>query len=348
MDNNNQTTVSNEVNVKESPTLDIPIKDSSIKKEPKKYNGFLRNHTKKSNKKPTPNIPLESNQIKKKVPKNNVNQSEITSPKIIEVKQTSEEYYIFNFLRLKSGHEESKFWDNLNKILKEKTFSDIKNSNLSLISYAVLNDSTIVFDKLLSQFGQQVTQQEFIDCVFKYAIHKNPHFMRSALTFYEQHFPIDNNFIENLVKDFSTISFRKETNDLFLSWTSNKINTSSLSLFWDNAIKHKNVPIILQSLQHTTYSQYLYKNIDNYAESLANLGRLNEIKRLLGDKKDNKKVDDLIECGIINKEIGLGNEQDFEPKIWLSNKSDQFKVIQEKLSDKKPTEVIVKRKRKIA
>lgn len=353
MNNINQETVSEqsisvtEVRNKEVNNTGLIKTDSNQleKKVPKKHNGFLRNNAKKPTKKPTPDMHLHSN----KHYKNKQDSSEVTIiPQILEPKQTPEEYEAFNFLRIKTGHNEKKFWENITQILNQKSFSDIKKSNLSLIGYAVLHDSNIVFDKLLSQFGNQVSQEEFINCIFKYGIHKNPEIISSSLKFYEKQFPIEEIFLQQLIKDFAAVSYRFETNDLLLSWLAPKMTPDLLHLFWTQAISHKNVPIILQSLHYKNYSQYLNKNLPTYEDSLNLLGRLHQIKQLLGDVKTLKKVDDLKESVIISKEIGLVNEQDFEPKIWLSDKSEQFKVIQEKLSDKKPTEVIVKRKRKIA
>lgn len=335
MENTNQVTVS-----EQSPV----IKAEKTDKPPKKYNGFLRNHGKKQNKKPTPDMHLNVN-------KKHINRKEdidSITPTIYEPKQTTEEYEIFNFLRLKTGHNEKKFWENLNHVLSQKSFSEIKQSNLSIVAYSVLHDSTIVFEKLLSQFGSQISQEEFINCIFKYGIHKNPLLITSCLKFYERNFSIEENFLQQIIKDFSAISYRFETNDFFLSWSSNKISPELLNVFWTESIKNKNIPIILQSLQHKPYAEYLSKNFLDYEKSLESIGRLYEIKKLLLESKNIKKVDNIKESAIINSESGLIVKKDFEPKIWLSDKNDQLKVIQENLSDKKPTEVIVKRKRKIA
>lgn len=333
MENTTQVTVSGQPQV---------IKTENT--QPKKYNGFLRGHGKKQNKKPTPDMHLNVN--KKHINKNEIIDS--ITPTIYEPKLTNEEYGLFSFLRLKTGHNEKKFWENLNYILGQKNFSDIKKSKLSIIAYSVLHDSTIVFEKLLSQFGNQITQEEFINCIFKYGIHKNPILIASSLKFYEKNFTIEENFLQQIIKDFSTTSYRFETNEVFLSWTSDKINSDLLKLFWTEAIKNKNIPIILHSLQYKTYSQYLSANFVDYEVSIQSIGKLYEIKKLLSESKITKKVDEIKKSDIINEKLGLIVKQDFEPKIWLSDKNDQLKVINENLIDKKPTEVIIKRKRKIA
>ena len=339
METNNEPSVNNEI------TSDSPLPKAE-KKTPKKFNGFLRNNNKKQNKKPTPDMHLKKkNYQNPKVKDDNI---EPTVPLILEPKQSQEEYEVFNFLRIKTGHNEKKFWENLSTILNQKSFSEIKKSNLSLIAYAVLHDSTIVFDKLLSQFGKEVTQEEFINCIFKYGIHKNPELINSSIEFYQSNFKIDDSFLKQLITDISSISYRFETNQLLLSWICPKMNDELLDLFWKNAIENKNIPIIFQSLEYKTCFQYLKKNIDNYEKSHESIGRFNEIKRALGVEKTFKKVDETKESVIIKKDSSLINTQDFEPKIWLSDKAEQLKVIQENLSDKKPTEVIVKRKRKIA
>lgn len=383
MENTNQTTFS------EQPQSNINLEDLE-KKPVRKYNGFLRNNSKKTNRKPTPDMHLKTNEPelseqpqsninlennpskqhnlilnsnkkihKKPTPnmhlktnkkyKEKTNTTEVNLiPQIIEVKQTTEEYEVFNFLRTKTGHNEKKFWDNITTILSQKSFSEIKKSNLSLIAYAVLHDSNIVFDKLLVQFGEQVTKEEFINCIFKYSIHKNPDILKSSLKFYEKNFIIDNVFLQELIKDFSALSYRFETNVFLLSWLAPKLTPELLNLFWTESISHKNVPIILQSLQYKEYSKYLNKNLHDYEDSLKLLGRLYQIKQLLGDLKILKKVDDIKESVIIKEEEILPIEQDLGSRIWLSDKKEQFKVIQESLTSKKPIEVVVKRKRKIA
>lgn len=337
MENNNDTLV-NEVNQSEGI-------QKSEKKPPKKYNGFLRNNNKKQNKKPTPDMHVKKKPYHKK---EDTSETEIITPLILEPKQTQQEYEVFNFLRIKTGHNEKKFWDTLSQIIEQKPFSEIKKSNLSLIAYAVLHDSTIVFNKLLEKFETYIEKEEFDNCIFRYGIHKNPELMHSAISFYEKNFKIEDKFLQQLTKDFATVSYRYETNQLFLSWLSSKVTDELLNIFWKQAIENKNIPIIFQSLEYKNYSQYLQKNLSLYEESLKSIGRLNEIKRILGVEKTFKKVDDLKDSVIINKDSGAINTQDFEPKIWLSDKGEQLKVIQENLSEKKPTEVIVKRKRKIA
>lgn len=339
METNNESSVNNE------NSSDTHLAKTE-KKAPKKFNGFLRNNNKKQNKKPTPDMHLKKKNYQN--PKVKEEHTEATVPLILEPKQTQEEYEVFNFLRVKTGHNEKKFWENISIILNQKSYSEIKKSNFSLIAYAVLHDSTIVFDKLLEKFGKDITQEEFINCIFKYGIHKNPELINSSIQFYQNKFNIEDSFLKQLITDISSISYRFETNQLLLSWISPKMTNELLDLFWTNAIENKNIPIIFQSLEYKPYFQYLKTNILNYEKSLESIGRLHEIKRTLGVEKTFKKVDEFKESVIINKDSSLLNTQDFEPKIWLSDKAEQLKVIQENLSDKKPTEVIVKRKRKIA
>lgn len=335
--------------VQNSQNSNLTTDTSNEKKNPRKFNGFLRNNThKKQNKKPTPDMHVKNNKKPyqhSKPPKEENNEVIVT--KIFEPPQTQEEYEVFNFLRLRTGHNEKKFWENLDIILKDKEFSQIKKSNLSLVAYAVLHDSTIVFDQLLAKFGNQLSQEEFNTCIFKFGIHKNPELINSSLKFYNQYFSIEEEFLKQLVTDIAKVSYRQETNHLLLNWLAPKLNNDLLDTFWNQAISHHNIPIIMQSLTYNEYSKYLNKNIKSYEKSLESIGRLFEIKRLLNELKPLKKVDDSKESAIIKQE-GLVNEQSFEPTIWLSDKTEQFKVIQENLSDKKPTEVIVKKKRKIA
>lgn len=321
---------------------------SKEKNNQRKFNGFLRNNNhKKQNKKPTPDMHLKQN--KNPHPQKNQSKeenSDVIVIKIFEPKQTQEEYEVFNFLRLRTGHNEKKFWENLDLILKQKEFSEIKKSNLSLVGYSCLHDSTIVFDKLLEKFGNQLTQEEFDNSILKFGIHKNPEIMKSSLKFYSEHFNVEESFLKRFIVDIAKVSYRQETNHILLKWLAPKLNEELLEIFWTQAISNHNIPIIIQSLEYLEYSSYLNQNIKSFEISLESMGRLFEIKKLLQETKTFRKVDNLKEPVIINE--GLKNNEIFDTNIWLSDKSEQFKVIQENLSEKKPTEVIIKKKRKIA
>lgn len=343
------TATSNETNNNSSTQkqLEQPV-TLETNKSPKKYNGFLRNNShKKQNKKPTPNMHLNKSKTIS-LPQEQLQSENITPVKItIEPPQNQQEYELFNFLRLKTGHNEKKFWQNLELALKEKQFCEIKKSNLSLISYSVLHDSTIVFNELLTQFGKQISQEEFTNCILKFSIHKNPQIIISAIDFYEKNFSIEKEFLQDFITTVAKISYRLETNQKILSWLIPHLDNSLLDVFWNNCLLHNNVPIINQSLQHSTYAKFLLKNIKKYEKSIESIGRKHEIKNTLSLIKSTKKVDEPKESAIINEQ-GLNTKQDIEPTIWLSDKKEQFKVIQENFSEKKPAEVIIKKKRKIA
>lgn len=322
-------------------TIDRP--SSKPKNNSKKFNGFLRNNNpKKEIKHPIESIQPKKSTLKPKKEREN----EDLMIKIFETPQSKEEYDVFNFLRIKSGYNEQKFWEDLDIILKNKNFSDIKKSNLSLVAYAVLYDSTIVFDKLLEKFGNQLNKEEFDNHILKFGIHKNPALINSSLKFYEQHFLVEDSFLKKLVKDIAQASYRKETNHLFLNWLAPKLNNDLLEIFWTQAISHRNIPIIIESLHHNEYSTYLNQHIKTYEKPLESIGRFFEVKRLLNEIKPVKKIENIKDSTII-KDNSLIKEQNIEPQIWLSDKKEQFKVMGEILIDKKPTEVIVKRKRKI-
>lgn len=321
-------------------------------KNHKKYNGFLRNNShKKQNKKPTPDTPTQkvNNKFKKApLPKKSLD-CEITLPTSIntEPPQTKQEYELFSFLRIKTGHNEKKFWQNLEITLNEKKFSEIKQSNLSLISYSVLHNSTVVFNQLLNQFGTEISQEEFNNCILKFSINKNPDIISATIDFYEKHFTVEKNFLQDFISTVAKTSYRLETNQKILSWLIPHLDNSLLEVFWTNCLLHKNIPIIHQSLEYPIYSKFLLKHLKTYEISIETTGRKHEIKNALSLIKTSKKVDESKQSAIINEQ-GLKTKQDIDPTIWLSDKKEQFKVIQENFSDKKPAEVIIKKKRKIA
>lgn len=330
-------------------TADVQLENN---KPQKKYNGFLRNNShKKTHKKPTPDIAINKAHTKTKKPpllKEIVESEPPSNIQIhIEPPQTQQEYELFSFLRLKTGHNEKKFWQNLEVCLNQKKFSEIKKSNLSLISYSVLHNSTIVFYQLLNQYGKDINQEEFNNCILKCAIHKNPEIINAAIDFYEKHFSIEKNFIEDFISTVAKVSYRLETNQKILSWLVPHLDNSVLEIFWNNCLMHKNIPIIQQSLQHSTYAKYLSKNIKKFEKAIELTGRKHEINSILNHIKTTKKVDESKQSDIINEQ-GLNIKQDIEPTIWLSDKKEQLKVIQENFSEKKPAEVIIKKKRKIA
>lgn len=337
MENNDQISINQELKIENEV-------NHQEKKKPKKFNGFIRNNNKRKNKKPKADLyPIENDDLNE----NSERTESIVVPIIREPKQTQEEYEIFNFLRAKTGYNEKKFWDNLAVILQTKGYSEIKKNNLSLISYAVLHDCTIVYSKLLEKFKKDIVQEEFVNSVFKNAIHKNPELAELSIKFYEKNFSIEQTFIEQLIKDISCTSYRYETNDLFLSWISPKINNDLLNLFWNESILFKNTPIIIQALEHKPFLKYLKENIEQYEISLKSIGKFIEIKSIIYSVKEAKKVENSKGSVIINKPNVNKEDGNFEPEIWLSDKQDQFQTIQNKLSDKKAMEVVVKRKRKI-
>lgn len=331
-------------------------KNINLKKKTKKFNGFLRNNQKKhngnnkNNQKDNSNFSKDNSEDDISIDVSSNNQ--IISNKTTYKKETQEEYEIFTFLRQKTGFNEHKFWENLSKTLKEKSFIQIRGSDLSLISYAVLHESENVFEKLLNNFGKEIDNNEYINYVFKYGIHKNPFIIETALNFYEKNFTIENEFLTQFIKDIAHISYRSENNDVFLNWLKPKINDELLNLFWTECFNKNNIPLIQKSIQHPTFSQYLKKHHENFNNLIEKCGRKFEINQALNSQKNTKKVvqkvDNNNETAKINNATNLLITENFEPKIWLSDKSEQFKVIEENLSDKKPTEVIIRRKRKIA
>lgn len=332
---------------------DKNLSNSELKKKPKKFNGFLRNNQKKHVKKPhkeksSQELTLETTDTIIDTEDNNIE----STIKKTYIKESQEEYEIFTFLRQRTGFNENKFWDNLSTVLKEKSFNQISRSHLSLISYSVLHEADTVFEKLLNTFGKEINNEEYINYVFKYGIHKNPNIINIALHFYEKNFLIEENFLIQFIKDIAHISYRSENNDIFLNWLETKMNDNLLNLFWTECFKNNNIPLIQKSIKHQFFSNFLKNNQNSFESFIENSGRKFEITQALNLNKNIKKVsikvDNNIEPAKIDSANNLLITDNFEPKIWLSDKKEQFKVIEENLSDKKPTEVIIKRKRKIA
>lgn len=323
---------------------------NNSKKKTKKFNGFLRNNQKKSTNKKInkshnnfhpENLESEENLTHQELPQENKSY----------IKESQEEYEIFTSLRQKTGFNESKFWENLSIVLNKKSFNDLRRSDLSIISYAVLHESDRIFEKLLLSFGKEINNEEYVNYVFKYGIHKNPKIIDIALNFYEKNFIIENNFLVQFIKDIAHISYRSENNDIFLNWLEPKMNDDLLNLFWTECFNNNNIPLLQKSINHTFFSQYLQKNKNLFQTFIDNSGRKFEINQSLNNQKNTKKITQKVENNNESAKINSANNlitENFEPKIWLSDKTEQFKVIEENLSDKKPTEVIIKRKRKIA
>jgi hypothetical protein len=327
--------------------IENKIESNKNKKKYHKFNNFLRKNNYKNNKKLYFDINLKNKQKFSQntlITKKENNEKKIT--KNFEQALSQEEYEIFSFLRSKTGYNEKKFWENLDIILKEKDFSFIKNNNFSLLSYAILHDCTIVFDKLLKKFGSHLSQEEFQNSILKFCIHKNPEIINSVLNFYNNNYQIEESFLKQFIINIAQFSYRQETNNLILNWLIPKLNDELLDIFWTNAIKNINIPIIMHSLKISLYAKYLNKNLNLYENSLKSIGRLNEIKYILNEFKKLKKIDNLNQFNII-KENNTFKENNFETTILVSDKVEQFKVIQENLIDKKPIKIILKKKRKL-
>ena len=337
--NSNSNDVTQVQKVKQHNPNKINVNPNKINSNP---NNFKKNnqHT-KTHKKPTPFtiIPnFDDNEEIDNIPRENF------------IPETKEEYEVFTFLKQKTGYDEPRFWDNLKIILNSKKFSDIKRGDLTLISYATLHDNSLVFFKLLNNFGIEISHEEYINHVFKYGIHKNPEIIGAALDFYGKNFKVENDFLNRFISDISTNSYRQENNQMFLKWLSPYLNDEHIKSFWSNSLKYKNIPIMLEALQKYEFATYLQKNYQEYEQIIQKSGHESQFKKFLNNVNDlliNEKNIAKKELNVIINSSNSISNKDFEPKIWLSDKTDQFKAIQENLSDKKPTEVIVKKRRKI-
>lgn len=255
--------------------IEVSTNNSVIKE--KKYNGFLRNTNRKhkeTDKEISP-IPVIKNPPKNKSKFKNPNKPSVD--KNIDFNQSiskedlfSPEYLLFAHLRQKTGNNPNKFWENLYILLKEKEFKDIKRSDMSLISYAALYESTDIFETLLYDYGHLIERIEIEKSIFKISANKNPLILEHTINFYNKNYTPTEEFINEFIIVVGKFSYREEANKLFVTWLSKIMTDDNKNNFWKVCFENKNIPLMDVALNNYELNNYLKNNKDNFDELINN------------------------------------------------------------------------------
>lgn len=210
---------------------------------------------------------------------------------------------LYSYIRQLSGFNESKFWELLNDSLQEKKFNELKTERLSLISYIVIYNKEIVYGELLNKFGKEISQEEFEKCLFIFSLSKNSIFIEETIKKYTELFEPNEEFQSFLINNITKFSYRKENNDIILSWLSDIITENNLKLFWDLSLKENNVVLFEQALMEEKFNKYLKQHYHDYKEKIELISKKHITEQILSKsnfKKSrtittttNKKLNDI-------------------------------------------------------
>lgn len=200
----------------------------------------------------------------------------------------SKENMLFSYLRLKSGFNKQKFWLDIEDILKEKSFTELKSNDLTIASYTILYGKEEIYEDILNKYSDLITQEECEKQLIPYALNKNPVFMNETLKFYDKNFQANTEFVQNLISQIAKMSYRIETNELLLQWLDKHI-LGQESFFFNKCLEENNVVLFEQSLQTEKLHSYLKSHYSDFKESIKKISKSHITECSFGQKSYSKK-----------------------------------------------------------
>lgn len=330
-------------NVVDSTPLETVVAIESVKTFPKhkpkkpvtkekKYNGFLRN----SNRKTKDNSDNSSNQV---THNSTEHREAIQTASYPKENLNSPEYFLFSHLRQKTGVDPNKFWENLHLTLKEKSFTDIKRADMTLIAYAALYESVDIFETLLHQYGNLLPQKEIESSIFKLSTNKNPLILQHTINYYKNLYHPTEDFVDDFFKVAAKASYREDANKLLINWLSPQMTERNIKNFWQTCLEHKNICFINLALCDTPLHSYLKDHKQEFEALIIKSGRQHFINDCLNKKIQNEIV------AIDESQISL-TQNSRKSAIAIIKPQEESTTLKQEQPQVK-TEITVKRKRKV-
>lgn len=186
---------------------------------------------------------------------------------------------IYTYIKQNTGFNSIKFWELLNIVLENKKFEDIKTERLSLISYVVIYDKENIYNDLLDNYFDKITQEEVEKSLFPLSLNKNPIFIIKNIEKYNEKYTPSSEFINELLTSMTKFSYRKENNIILLNWLNNIVNKKEIQYFWENCIKENNIPLFEQALNFPQFNEYLKNNYEQFYNDIKNIQKNHTVEQ---------------------------------------------------------------------
>lgn len=265
-------------------------------------------------------------------PNKNIN----NTPSIIQ-----KENPLISYMRQKSGFNPSYFWNQLEEQLKDRQFSELTDNIQSLISYAALYSKEDIYAPLLQRFGEAIPTKEYETYLLSYCMNKSVEFLNSTLESYEKYYTIDVNFVNAVIQKSTKMSYRKENNQVLMSWLDKHMSLEHYPLFLSQCLLERNTVLFEECLDYKNIHTYLKNNYDNFSQSIQLLGKKHTVEKSFTcpsyelETKENLKISPAdIEKSIHNMFISESDK-----------KTDSKIIVNSSTANK--TEVVIKKKKKI-
>lgn len=194
----------------------------------------------------------------------------------------SPEFDLFSSIRQKSGFNESKFFADLEAVLKNKRFADVSFNDNTLLSYSVLYPKETVFEKLLERFGNEVGKDEYEKNLFAYCMNKPVFFLTKSLEAYSALHLVSSEIIDSIIDKATKSSHQSDVNSTLLSWLVDKADERQMKRLVEDSISNRNVSLYDQILKNGHYADFVKSAYAEKAEAVSHMCRKHATERTIG------------------------------------------------------------------
>lgn len=293
----------------------------------KKFNGHLRNNQKKEK-----SFHNDSNK--------EVYHMQDDEPEVIST--TTKPIYneLFYLLRQRFSYNKVAFFQQLENVLSNISFKDIREGDMTLFSYSCLYEKNEIFIDLCEKFSKEIIVSDFENYIIPTCLNKNEEILNNAIDNFDKHVQISKPFIQNLISKMTKTSYRELNNNIILNWIVKHFDDELKFVFWESAFTEKNISLINTALTNNLLKDYLRQNFNKFAEIIDKMGKKIEITN---------KLSISTEQNVTVKSISTESQPVLniaeESKTYLSNAEEQLQNLRKEEVD---TKIVIKRRKIVA